>query len=84
MVETATDLIGQHSEVIDLHWFFGTYAPTFYYTVARRGIKGETPHYAAAMVQISSDKSSRQLIQTLQRELNQACPEARVSVKQLE
>ncbi len=84
VVETATDLIRQHSEVIDLHWFFGTYAPAFYHTVPRYGIKGEIPHYAAAMVQISSGKSSRQLIQTLQRELNQACPEARVLVKQLE
>ena len=84
VVETATDLIWQHLEVIDLHWFFGTYAPTFYYTVNRRGIKGEIPHYATAMVQISSGTSSRQLIQTLQRELNQACPQARILVKQLE
>ena len=84
VVETATGLIQQHSEVIDLHWFFGTYAPTFYYTVDRFGIKGEIPHYATAMVQISSGTSSRQLIQTLQKQLNQACPSARVLVKQLE
>ncbi len=84
VVETASDLIWQHSEVIGLHWFFGTYAPTFYYTVPRFGIKGKIPHYAMAMVQISADTSSRQLIQTLQRQLNQACPQARVLVKQLE
>ena len=84
MVETATDLIRQHSEVIDLHWFFGTYAPAFYHSVNRFGIKGEIPHYTTGMLQIRSGESSRQLIQTLQRELNQACPQARVSVKQLE
>ena len=84
VVEAATDVIRRHSEVTDLHWFFGTYAPAFYYSVSRLGIKGGIPHYAAAMVQISSGTSSRQLIQTLQKELNQACPEARVLVKQLE
>ncbi len=84
VVKTATDRIRQHSEVIGLYWFFGTYAPTFYYTVNRRGIKGEIPHYATAMVQISSGTSSRPLIQTLQREISQACPSARILVKQLE
>ena len=84
VVETATHLIQQHSEVIDIHWFVGAYAPAFYYTVDRFGIKGEIPHYATAMVQISPGASCRQLIQTLQRKLNQACPSARVLVKQLE
>ena len=84
VVETATDLIRQHSEVIDLHWFLGTYAPAFYYTVARNGIKGGIPNHARAMVQIIAGTSNRQLIQTLQRELDLACPSARVLVKQLE
>ena len=84
VVETATDLIRQHSEVIDLHWFFGTDPPSFYYTVSRIGIKGEIPYYATAMVQISSSSSSRQLIKTLQKQLNQAIPAAQVLVKQLE
>ena len=84
VVETATDVIRQHSEVSNLHWFLGTYAPAFYYSVSRFGIKGGKPYYAAAMVQINSGTSSRQLIQILQKELNQACPEARVLVKQLE
>ncbi|MDJ0677050.1 MAG: efflux RND transporter permease subunit [Calothrix sp. MO_167.B42] len=84
VAQKATDVIRQQSEVTDLHWFFGSYVPAFYYTVDRFGIKGDVPHYAGAMVQISSGKSSRQLIQTLQKKLNQACPEARVLVKQLE
>ena len=84
VVETATVLIRQHSEVINLHWFLGSYAPAFYYNLAPFGVKGEIPYYAAAMVQISAGTSSRQMIQTLQRELNQACPQARVLVKQLE
>ena len=84
VVHKASDVIRQQSQVTDLHWFFGSYAPAFYYTVDRFGIKGNVPHYAGAMVQISSGKSSRQLIQTLQKKLNQACPQARVLVKQLE
>ena len=84
VVQTATHLIQQHSQVTDLHWFVGAYSPAFYYTVDRFGIKGEIPHYATAMVQIKPDVSGRPLIQTLQRELNQACPSARILVKQLE
>ncbi len=84
VVQTATDVIRQHSEVTDLHWFFGSYAPAFYYTVERTRIKGGILNYATAMVQISAATSSRQLIQTLQKELNQTCPQARVLVKQLE
>ncbi len=84
VVETASDVIRQQSEVTDLHWFFGSYAPAFYYTIDQERIKGQRANYAAAMVQISSGKSSRQMIQTLQKKLNQACPSARVLVKQLE
>ncbi len=83
VVKKASKQIFQHPEVIDLHWFIGTYAPTFYYTVDRGGIKGEIPHYATAMVQISAGTSSRQLIQTLQRELDQDFPSARFLVEQL-
>ncbi len=83
VVEKAGNLIFQHPEVIDLHWFIGTYAPAFYYTVERGKIKGEMPHYATAMVQISEGTSARQLIQTLQKELDQDFPSARILVEQL-
>ena len=76
-------MIFQHPEVVDLHWFIGTYAPSFYYTVDRMGIKGQIPHYATAMVQISAGISSLQLIQTLQRELDRDFPSARILVEQL-
>ncbi len=83
IVEKASNLIFQHPEVIDLHWFIGTHAPAFYYTIVR-GIKGGIPHYATAMVQISSGTSSRQIIQTLQRELDRDFPSARILVEQLQ
>ena len=84
VADTASEVIWQHSEVTDLHWFFGSFAPAFYYTVDQGQIKGNRPNYAGAMVQIKSDVSSRQLIQNLQQELNQRCPQARILVKQLE
>ncbi|ABW31633.1 efflux RND transporter permease subunit [Acaryochloris marina] len=83
IVEKASNLIAQHSEVTDLHWFIGTYAPTFYYTVARHGIKGEVPHYATAMVQTNTGRSIPKLIHNLQRELDQGFPSARILVEQL-
>ncbi|MGK7897274.1 MAG: efflux RND transporter permease subunit, partial [Xenococcus sp. (in: cyanobacteria)] len=84
VAKEASNVISQHPEVIDLYWFIGTYPPAFYYTIDRGGIKGEIPHYATAMIQIDSNTTSSQLIQTLQRELNQAFPQARILVKQLE
>ena len=83
VVDKASNLILKHSEIIDLHWFIGTHAPTFYYTVDREGIKGEVHHYATAMVQTSTDTLSRQLIQILQQELDQNLPSARILVEQL-
>ena len=83
VTERVSDLIFQYPEVIELHWFIGTYAPAFYYTVERTAIKGEIPHYATAMVQISTGKSSIKLIQDLQKQINQAFPEAQILVEQL-
>lgn len=84
VVEKASNIILNHSEVTDLHWFIGTHPPTFYYTVWRAGVKGGTSHYASAMVQIANADSSSQIVQTLQKELDQAYPSARILVRQLE
>ncbi len=84
VVEEATEVILQHPEVTDLHWFLGTYAPSFYYNISAQDSKGGIANYAAAMVQLTSATEGRQLIQKLQKELDLAIPEAQVLVKQLE
>ncbi|NEO77941.1 efflux RND transporter permease subunit [Moorena sp. SIO4G3] len=84
VVEGATEVILKHPEVLNVHWFLGTYAPAFYYNITSGGSKGGIPNYAAAMVQLTSPTKSRQLIRNLQKELDLVIPEARVLVKQLE
>ena len=84
IVETTSEVILNHPEVVNLHWFLGTYAPRFYYNITTRRNKGGISNYAAAMVQLTSAKGSRELIQNLQKELDLAIPEAQILVKQLE
>ena len=78
----ARNLIREHSEVEEVHWFVGENAPKFYYNFTG-GIKNAA-YYAQAMVQLNTDKGVTQLIRTLQDELDSAFPSARVLVKQLE
>ena len=78
----ARQLIQEHSEVEEVHWFVGESAPKFYYNFTG-GIKNAA-YYAQAMVQLNTDKGVMQLIRTLQDELDSAFPSARVLVKQLE
>ena len=84
VVESASKVILNHPEVANLYWFLGTHAPRFYYNISARINKGGVSNYAAAMVQLTSAKESRQLIQNLQQELDLALPEAQILVKQLE
>ncbi|MGB3638518.1 MAG: efflux RND transporter permease subunit, partial [Rivularia sp. (in: cyanobacteria)] len=78
----ARNLIREHSEVEEVHWFVGENAPKFYYNFTG-GIKNAA-YYAQAMVQLNTDKGVIQLIRTLQNELDVSLPQARVLVKQLE
>ncbi|MEO1376706.1 MAG: efflux RND transporter permease subunit, partial [Cyanobacteria bacterium J06635_10] len=78
----ARELIREHSQVEEVHWFVGESAPKFYYNFTG-GIQNAA-YYAQAMVQLNTDKGVTQLIRTLQDELDAAFPSARVLVKQLE
>ncbi|MGK7914008.1 MAG: efflux RND transporter permease subunit [Prochloraceae cyanobacterium] len=84
VVEEATEVIRQHPKVANVYWFLGTHAPAFYYTIAPTGIKGGISNYASAMVQTTSATESRQVIRSLQQELDLAFPAAKILVKQLE
>ncbi|MEM7579195.1 MAG: efflux RND transporter permease subunit [Cyanobacteria bacterium P01_A01_bin.80] len=78
----ARQLIREHSEVEEVHWFVGESAPKFYYNFTG-GIQNAA-YYAQAMVQLNTDAGVRELIRTLQDELDESFPQARVLVKQLE
>lgn len=82
MVLQAREIILNHPEVVDVHWFVGTTVPAFYYNLPRH--TGASANSAHGLVQLTSAKTSRTLIQTLQKELDRSFPSAQVLVKQLE
>ena len=81
-VLNARSQILRHPEVVDVHWFIGESAPKFYYNFT--GGLENAPYYAQALVQLKSSEGSREVIWKLQDELNEAFPQARVLVRQLE
>ena len=78
----ARQLIQKHPQVEEVHWFVGENAPKFFYNFTG-GIENAA-YYAEGMVQLNTDQGVRQLIRTLQDELDFSFPQARVLVKQLE
>ncbi|MEM8832665.1 MAG: efflux RND transporter permease subunit, partial [Cyanobacteria bacterium P01_G01_bin.19] len=81
-VRDARDIILQHSEVENVHWFLGNQAPEFYYNLPRRG--ASQSNYAHGVVQLVSEKPANRLIAQLQTELDRALPSTRVLVRRLE
>jgi len=81
-VATARELLLQHPEVVGVHWFVGESAPKFFYNIT--GNRENAANYGQALVQLNSPQKSRQLIRKLQRELDEAFPEAQILVRQLE
>ena len=75
-VEQASDVILDHENVEDVYWFIGESAPRFYYNL--QADRENQPYYAQAMVQLTSGKNLDPLIQSVQRELNDRFPAARV------
>ncbi|MDY6937486.1 MAG: efflux RND transporter permease subunit [Cyanobacteriota bacterium] len=78
----ARELILQHPNVRDVHWFVGESAPKFYYNLT--GARENQAQYAEALVQLDSGRGGQSLIRQLQEELDRAFPEARVLVNQLQ
>lgn len=72
----------QNPQIEEAHWVLGRSAPTFYYNLPK-GKEG-APQYAQALVQLKSAKDTERLVNALQGELNQAFPQARILVRQLE
>jgi multidrug efflux pump subunit AcrB len=81
-VREARDVLRQHLEVKHVHWFVGGNAPKFYYNMFSG--QSDAAFFAQALVQLRSAKETTQVIRTLQDEMDQRFPAARVIVKQLE
>lgn len=78
----ARDMMVANPEVRDVHWFMGRSAPSFYYNLVSD--QKEAAYYTQGIVQLESADDTVQLILRLQDELDEAFPEARVLVRQLE
>lgn len=81
-METVRSVVSTEPSVTRQHWFVGGSAPTFYYNVVprRRG----TPFYAQGMVDVSSTADLVGLVRRLQEKIDQALPQGRALVRQLQ
>lgn len=78
----ARDLMIGNPQVRDVHWFMGKSAPSFYYNLISD--QQDAAYYTQGIVQLESPDGASELIHRLQQELDDAFPEARVLVRQLE
>ncbi len=81
-VMAVRDKLLSRPEIINTQWFLGKNAPAFYYNLPRG--RESSPNYAQGIIKVNSGEHSRQIIQSLQKELNQEFPSARILVRQLE
>lgn len=70
------------SEIVDVQWFMGKSAPSFYYNIVRD--RENSANYAQGIVEVKQGVRSTALIQSLQTELDRAFPQAQTLVRQLE
>jgi multidrug efflux pump subunit AcrB len=77
----ARELVRQQPGVEDVHWFVGSNAPKIYYNSPTGR---ESANYAQGIVQLRSGIQPHLAIQSLQKQLEQAFPQALVLVRQLE
>ncbi len=72
----------RRNSIDNVHWFIGESAPSFYYNIVRD--QDESAWYAQGIVQLASADEAVPLIRSVQDELDEWFPEARVLVRQLE
>jgi multidrug efflux pump subunit AcrB len=72
----------QREDVRQIDWFLGESAPSFYYNIVRD--QNEASYYAQAIVRLDSAHNAVPLIRSLQDQLDEEFPEARILVRQLE
>ncbi len=81
-IAQARDLILNNPKVEDVHWFIGESAPKFYYNL--QSSRRNQSQYAQALVQLNTDKNAAAVVRSLQADLSEAFPAARILVRQLE
>jgi len=78
----ARELMLQHPQVTEVHWFTGSNAPKFYYNMLS-GDDG-SPYFSQGLVQLKSKRDYFETINEIQMLLDQNLPKAQMIVRQLE
>jgi multidrug efflux pump subunit AcrB len=81
-VKAMRGLMLKDDDVEAVTWFLGESAPGFYYNIVAR--RANSPFYAQGMITASSPFGTRELTHRLQRKLDEAFPQSRTLVRQLE
>ena len=74
-------LLRQSEDILGITWFIGTSAPPFYYNLKQD--QDGNPSYAQAQVLASSVTAVQELMPKLQRELDEAVPNAQILLREL-
>ncbi len=82
ITEAMRERLLRREQVEQVQWFIGESAPVFYYNVIPT--RSNSSRYAQAIIQLNTEHGTRRLIQSLQKEMDQAFPGARILVRQLE
>ncbi len=80
--QRAREVMIANPQVRDVHWFMGKSAPSFYYNLVSD--QEDAAYYTQGIVQLESADNTVALIRSLQNELDDLFPKARVLVRQLE
>jgi len=75
------ELLMEHEEVTNVHWFIGTNSPHFFYSMG--GTDDGSTNYAQALVQLRDNSGVNDFIIGVQRELDLAFPGAQILVSRL-
>ncbi len=81
-INQAREIVLANPQVDDVHWFVGESAPKFYYNL--KATRQNQSEYAQALVQLNTDKDAAAIVRSLQADLSDTFPAARVLVRQLE
>ncbi len=82
MTDKLSSYLYQQDGIEQVRWFIGKNAPSFYYNMLPN--KDGLPNYAQGMITASDFRAANRLIPALQRDIDDAFPQAQILVRKLE
>lgn len=81
VVQRINDYLSNVDGITGQYWVSGGSAPSFYYNIP--GGTSNAPDYAQGMITTQTARDTRRILETLQRDLSNQFPEARLTVQEL-